>query len=134
PGVRSPEKFASGLTGALVVLVAAFIDRLTPKWRIAWGVITFVPLAVCVVRGAPIDWFAPYRVPAMPPLRVCGSQPINWGTRPARAEYRDGVKTMPAIFGAVSGLRYATHRWAECMHSLMRRIVVVRVAATPPQT
>jgi len=131
--VRYPEKFAIALTVALVVLVAAFIDRLTPKWRIAWGVITFVPLAVCVVRGAPIDWFAPYRVPAMPPLRVCGSQPINWGTRPARAEYRDAVKTMPPIFGAVAGLRYATDRSPEGMHSLMSRIVAERVAATPQQ-
>src|SRR5207245_6993436 len=63
---RYPEKFAIALIVALVVLVAAFVDRLSPKWRVGWAVITFVPLAVCMVHGAPIDWFAPYRVRPMP--------------------------------------------------------------------
>ncbi len=127
---RYPEKFTIVLIVALVVLVAAFLDRLTPKWRVVWGVITFVPLAVCMVHGAPIDWFEPYRLPPLPPLRICGSEHIEYGTRPAREEYRHAARTMPPIFGAVAGLRYAAHRSPEGMHSLMSRIVAERAVAT----
>lgn len=129
---RYPEKFAIAIIVALVVLVAIFFDRLTPKWRIAWGVITFVPLAWCLVRGAPIDWFDYYRVSPMPPLRICGTESIDFGKRPAREEYRQAARTMPPIFGAVAGLRYAVDRSPEGMHSLMSRVVVERATATPP--
>ncbi|HEY8133336.1 MAG TPA: hypothetical protein VII12_15780, partial [Thermoanaerobaculia bacterium] len=128
---RYPEKFTMALIAALVVIVAAFFDRLSAKGRLVWGGITFVPLALCVVRGAPIDWFSYYRVGAMPPLRICGSEHIEWGTRPAREEYRQAAHTMPPIFGAVAGLRYGVHRSPEGMHSLMSRIVAERAAATP---
>ncbi len=129
--VRYPEKFTMGLIVALVVVVALFIDSLAPRWRAIWAVITFAPLAWCLVRGAPVDWFGPYRAVAMPPLRICGSQHIDWGTRPAREEFRDAARVMPPIFGAVAGLRYAVHRSPEGMHSLMSRIVAERAAATP---
>lgn len=129
---RYPEKFSIALIVALVVLVAAFVDRLSVKWRIVWGVITFVPLALSIIHGAPIDWFAPYRVRPMPALRICGTEPIAWGTRPAREEYRHAAGTMPPIFGAVAGLRYGANRSPEGMHSLMSRIVEERVAAMPP--
>jgi hypothetical protein len=129
---RYPEKFSIALTIALVVLVAAFFDRLSRRWRIAWGAITFLPLAICIVRGAPVDWFAPYRVALMPPLmRICGTQPIDWGSHPARQEYRYAVHTMPPVFGAVAGVRYATDRSPEGMHSLLSRIVAERAAGTP---
>src|SRR5438067_5816733 len=52
---RYPEKFSIALIVALAVIVAMFIDRLNSKWRRTWGVITFLPLAACIVRGAPID-------------------------------------------------------------------------------
>ena len=129
---RYPEKFAIALIVALAVIVAMFVDRLDNRWRWTWGVITFLPLAACVVRGAPIDWFAPYRTPQMPPVRVCGNQLIEYGTRPAREEYRQAARTMSPIFGAAGGLRYAVNRSPEGMHSLMSRIVAERVAATPP--
>jgi hypothetical protein len=130
---RYPEKFSVALIVALVVLVAAFFDRLSRKWQIVWGAITFFPLAIVMVRGTPIDWFAPYQLQPMPPLRICGTQPIAWGTRPAREEYRYAARTMPPIFGAVAGLRYAANRSPEGMHSLMSRVVAERVAATPEQ-
>lgn len=129
---RYPEKFAIALIVALAVMVAMFVDRLDFRWRWAWGVITFLPLAACMVRGAPIDWFAPYRAGQLPPIRICGNQPIEYGTRPAREEYREAARTMSPIFGAVAGLRYAVNRSPEGMHSLMSRIVAERVAATPP--
>src|SRR5258708_22941731 len=119
-----------GLMVAGAVFVAMFIDRLDSRWRWAWGVITFLPLAACIVRGAPIDWFAPYRVAPLPPLRSCGNEPIEYGTRPAREEYRKAARTMSPIFGAVAGLRYAVNRSPEGMHSLMSRIVPERAAAT----
>jgi hypothetical protein len=129
---RYPEKFAIALIVALVVIVAMFFDGLSAKWRIAWGVATFVPLGLCLVHGAPIDWFAPYRVPQMPPVRICGTRTIEYGTRPAREEYRQAARTMPPIFGAVGGLRYALDRSPEGMHSLMSRIVTERAFSTPP--
>ena len=116
---RYPEKFSIALIVALSVIAAMFLDRVSLKWRVIWGAITFVPLAACLVRGAPIDWFAPYRVPPMPPLRVCGTQLINYGSRPAREEFRMAARTMPPIFGAVGGLRYA--------------VVAERAFSTPPQ-
>ena len=130
---RYPEKFAMALIVALVVVVAIFFDRLDAKWRIAWSVITFVPLALCLWHGAPIDWFAPYRVGPLPPVRICGTEYIDYGTRPAREEYRRAARTMPPIFGAVGGLRYALDRSPENMHSLMSRIVVERASSSPPQ-
>ncbi|HMC21526.1 MAG TPA: hypothetical protein VKL19_06745 [Thermoanaerobaculia bacterium] len=130
---RYPEKFTMALIAALVVIAAAFFDRLSAKWRLVWGFITFLPLVLCVVHGTPIDWFSYYRVGAMPPLRICGSEHIEWGTRPAREEYRHAAHTMPPIFGAVAGLRYGVHRSPEGMHSLMSRIVAERAAATPQQ-
>jgi hypothetical protein len=135
PGVRIaryPEKFAIALIVALVVIVAMFVNRLDLRWRWAWAAITFLPLAACIVRGTPIDWFAPYRVAQLPPLRICGNQPIEYGTRPAREEYRKAAQTMSPIFGAVAGLRYAVNRSPEGMHSLMSRIVAERVSSTPP--
>jgi hypothetical protein len=129
--VRYPEKFSIALIVALVVLVALFFDSLSPKWRAVWAIITFVPLAACIVRGAPVDWFAPYRVAPLPPLRICGTKNIEWGTRPARQEYREAARTMPPIFGAVAGLRYAVHRSPDGMHSLMTRVVAERAASTP---
>jgi hypothetical protein len=129
---RYPEKFAMALTVALAVLVAAYIDLLARKWVIVWGVITFIPLALCIVHGTPIDWFAPYRLPPMPSLRVCSSRNIEFGTHPARSEYRTAAHTMPPIFGAAGGLRYVTDRSPEGMHSLMSRIVAERAALTAP--
>ena len=132
---RYPEKFSVALTVALVVLVAAFVDRLTRKWRIAWGVVTFVPLAAFAIHGAPIDWFAPYRVPQYPrPIRICyRSGTVGpFGHRPAREEYRDAARVIPPIFGAVGGIRYATDRSPEGMLSLMTRFVAERIDATPP--
>lgn len=131
---RYPEKFAIALTVALVVMVAAFVDRLTSRGRLVWGVITFLPLAWCVVRGAPLDWFAPYRIPPLPALRVCTSEQINWGTAPARQEYRQAARIVPPIFGAAGGLRYGVNRSPDGMHSLMSRIVAERAAATPEAT
>jgi hypothetical protein len=128
---RYPEKFSIALTVALVVIVAMFIDRLDTRWRWAWGVITFLPLAACLVRGAPIDWFAPYRIAPMPPLRICGNEHIEYGTRPAREEFRKAARTLSPIFGAVVGVRYAVNRSPEGMHSLMSRIVAERAGATP---
>jgi len=132
--VRYPEKFAMALIVALVVIVAVFINTLPLKWRMAWGVITFVPLALVVVRATPIDWFAPYVEPALSRLegRLCTTPPIAWGTRPARQEYREAARTMQPIFGAVAGVRYALNRSPEGMHSLMSRIVAERAASTPP--
>jgi len=130
---RYPEKFTIALIVSLAVLVAVFVNRLAWKWRLAWGVITFVPLTWCLVHGAPIDWFAPYRVGPMPPVRICSSEHIEWGSRPAREEYRYAARTMPPIFGAVGGLRYAVHRSPEGMHSLMSRVVAERAADTPPE-
>lgn len=129
---RYPEKFAMALIVTLVVVAAVFFNSLGSKWRVAWAVITFVPLAAVVVRGTPIDWFALYRVPRMPPLRICGTKPIDWGTRPAREEFREAAQTMQPIFGAVAGLRYGENRSPEGMHSLMSRIVAERAAAVPP--
>jgi len=128
---RYPEKFAIALTVALSVLVAAFVDGLTTRWRVVWGVITFVPLAVCLIHGAPIDWFAPYEAAPAPPIRLCDSARIDWGTHPAREEYRFAAKTVFRIFGAVGGFRYAANRSPEGMHSLMSRVVAERVASTP---
>jgi hypothetical protein len=129
---RYPEKFSIALTIALVVLVAAFFDRLSARWRTAWGVITLFPLAICIIRGAPVDFFSFYRVGPMPPLaRICGTKTIDWGSHPARQEYRDAVHTLPPVFGAVAGVRYATDRSPEGMHSLMSRVVAERAAGTP---
>jgi hypothetical protein len=130
---RYPEKFAIAMTVALTVLVAAFVDRLTNRWRVVWGVITFVPLAICIVLGAPVDWFAPYGIAQMPPLpRICGTKPMDWGSHPAREEYRyAAANTLPPVFGAVAGLRYATDRSPEGMHSLMTRVVAERAMSTP---
>jgi hypothetical protein len=128
---RYPEKFAIAMTVALCVVAAMFFSRLDAKWRWAWIVVTFVPLAACLVRGAPVDRFALYRVPAMPPLRVCGSENIVFGLRPAREEYRRAARAMEPIFGAVAGLRYAVNRSPDNMHSLMSRIVAERAAVTP---
>ena len=129
---RYPEKFAIALTVALCVIVAMFVSRLDTRWRWAWGVITFLPLAACLVRGAPIDWFAPYRVATMPPLRICVSPHIEYGVKPAREEYHQAARAMEPIFGATAGLRYAGNRSPEGMHSLMSRIVAERASATPP--
>jgi len=130
---RYPEKFTVALIAALVVIAAAFVDRLSAKWRVVWSVVTFVPLSLCMIHGAPVDWFSHYRVGTLPPLRICGSEHIEWGTRPAREEYRHAAHTMPPIFGAVGGLRYGVHRSPEGMHSLMSRIVAERAAATPQE-
>jgi len=129
---RYPEKFAIALTVALCVIVAMYVTRLDSRWQWAWGVITFLPLTACLIRGAPIDWFAPYRVAPMPPVRICGSEYIEYGVRPAREEYRHAARAMEPIFGAVAGLRYAVNRSPEGMHSLMSRIVAERASVTPP--
>ncbi len=129
---RYPEKFAVALIVALAVVAAFFIDALSWKWRKAWAVITFVPLGWCLIRGAPVDWFAPYRLLPMQALRICGSATIDWGTRPAREEYRDAARAALPIFGAAAGLRYAANRSPDGMHSLMSRVVAERIAATPP--
>jgi len=127
---RYPEKFAVVLTVALIVLVAAFVDRLTPKWRTAWLIATFVPLAYVAVRAMPIDWFAPYRTPQFRTERGCVAEASVSG---GRDEYRALARNFPPIFGAVAGLRYAANRSPEGMHSLMSRIVVERVDATHDQ-
>jgi len=131
---RYPEKFAIALTVALVVIVAAFLDRVTPRARMIWAAVTFIPLAIVMVLAAPIDWFAPYRVAALPPIaRICGTQPLDWGSHRARDEYRyAAAHTLPPVFGAVAGLRYGTDRSPEGMHSLMSRVVAERVASTKP--
>lgn len=130
---RYPEKFAIALTVSLVVLVAMFVDRLTTKWRVVWGAITFVPLAVCLIHGAPIDRFEPYDVGRYPyPVRLCSSEAIDWGAHAARDEYRAAATHAFPIFGAVAGVHYATNRSPEGMHSLASRIVAERVVAVPP--
>jgi len=131
---RYPEKFTIALTVALVVLVAGFVDRVSPRASLIWAAVTFIPLAIVIVLGAPIDWFSPYRIPALPPVgRICGTKPLEWGSHPAREEYRfAAAHTLPPVFGAVAGLRYGTDRSPEGMHSLMSRIVAERAATVLP--
>src|SRR5262249_38999361 len=82
---RYPEKFAIALRFVRVGPAAAFVDRLGPRARAAWAAITFLPLAIVAVHGAPIDWFGLYRVAPMPPLaRICGTKPLDWGSHRAR--------------------------------------------------
>jgi len=132
---RYPEKFAIVLTVALVVLVAGFLDGVSPRGRVIWAAITFVPLAIVTVYGAPIDWFAPYRIAPLPPIaRICGTQLLDWGSHRARDEYRyAAAHTLPPVFGAVAGIHYGTDRSPEGMHSLMSRVVAERVSSTPAE-
>jgi len=130
--VRYPEKFSIALIVALAVIVAGFVDVLSPRWRAVWAAITFVPLAMTAVHGLPIDWFVFYRPAPMPPVRICRTPEIGWGSRPAVEQYRAAVRFLPPIFGAVAGARYALDRSPEGMHSLMSRVVAERAVAAPP--
>src|SRR5207237_9156217 len=62
--VRFPEKFALPMTVAIVVLATPLLTNRVWRW------VTLVPLILAALLIIPLDWFAPYRVPSMPPIRV----------------------------------------------------------------
>jgi len=118
--VRYPEKFAIVLIIALVVLIAHYFDK--TRYRLAWAIVTLVPLAITAVRALPIDWFAPYDIHGDAPLqRVYATSTIPAGVLPARVEYRKRAAAREPLFGAVTGIRYAVLPSPDNMHSLLTR-------------
>ena len=120
---RYPEKFALPLTIALVVLSARLLER--PVWR----VITIIPLALFAVLTVPIDWYAPYRVTPVEPMRDCRA-PLPGGQYPSRDDYRARAQRLGPLYGAVAGLEFALNRSPDGMHSLLSRVVAERWAST----
>ena len=119
---RYPEKFALPMAAALVVLASHVRAR-------AWRWITLAQLAVWMVFTVPIDWFAYYRVPARPPVRVYAPPPRG-GQQVDRADYRLRATRLDPIFGAVAGLHYVLNRSPDGMHSLLSRIAAERFETT----
>jgi hypothetical protein len=120
---RYPEKLALPLTVALVMLSAPFLERR------AWRLITLVPLALFAVLTVPIDWFAPYRMTPVEPMRDCRA-PATGGQYPSRDDYRERARRLEPLFGSVAGLEIALNRSPDGMHSLLSRIVAERWVST----
>ncbi|HJQ39123.1 MAG TPA: hypothetical protein VKB93_18450 [Thermoanaerobaculia bacterium] len=117
---RYPEKFVLVLVVALVVLIARYLE--STRYRVAWAVITLVPLIITAGRALPIDWFAPYDIHgSAPALRVHAKSTIPSGVMPARVEYRKRAAAKEPLFGAVTDVRYALVPSPDNMHSLMTR-------------
>jgi hypothetical protein len=116
----------------LCVLVSRFHAQ--TKWKRAWMLATLLPLSYSAWHVAPVDFFAPYRLP-----RVAGSPRVHvksaiaGGQVPAREEYRRRAAASEPLFGAVTGLRYVINRSPDRMHSLLSRIVEERHAAGAPR-
>lgn len=122
---RYPEKFVLVLVVALVVLIARFFE--STRFRLAWAVITLVPLLITAWRALPIDWFAPYDIHgSAPALRVYSQSKIPAGVMPARVEYRKRAAEKEPLFGAVSDVRYALVPSPDNMHSLLSRASLER--------
>jgi len=121
--VRFPEKFALPMTVAIVVLATPLLTNRVWRW------LTLLPLIVAALFTIPLDWFAPYRVPSMPPIRVfrVGMDVIP---RSHRDEYRQRAQRLEPAFGAAAGLRYAVDRSPDGMFSLMSRIAWERYWST----
>src|SRR5205085_8069890 len=115
------------MAAALVVLASHVRAR-------AWRWITLAQLAVWMVFTVPIDWFAYYRVPARPPVRVYAPPPRG-GQQVDRADYRLRATRLDPIFGAVAGLHYGLNRSPDGMPSVLSRIAPVPLATTshPPR-
>ena len=128
--VRFPEKLVFPMTAALVILIAGYLAR--TRFRRAWLVVTLLPLLWATVRALPIDWFAPYRVPRQPPVRVHWEPTIFVGRTDARSEYHQRAAAFDWMFGAVANLRYGVGRSPDNMHSLLSRAVAERFAAVTP--
>jgi hypothetical protein len=117
---RYPEKFVLVLVVALVVLIARYLE--STRFRVAWAVITLVPLVITAWRALPIDWFAPYDIHgSAPALRVHGKSTIPSGVMPARVEYRKRAAAKEPLFGALTDVRYALVPSPDNMHSLLSR-------------
>ncbi|HSP35034.1 MAG TPA: hypothetical protein VLU46_12010 [Thermoanaerobaculia bacterium] len=126
--MRYPEKLALPAEVAMVVLIAEYFGR--AERRLAWALVTLVPLVAVAIWTIPIDWFAPYRVTPHAPVReraYTAPRPPSW---PARAVYRKRARDLEWLFGATAGLRYAVGRSPDGMHSVLSRIVAQRYAET----
>lgn len=128
--VRFPEKLVLPMTAALVVLIAGYLAR--ARFRRAWLLLTLLPLLWAAVRALPLDWFAPYRVPQQPPIRVHWEPTVFAGRTDARSEYQQRAAVLDWMFGAVANLRYGVGRSPDNMHSLLSRAVAERFAAVTP--
>lgn len=124
---RYPEKFALPMCVALVVLAAGFHRR--TRWRLAWTLITILPLAAWASLTVPIDWWAPYDVPSQP-VRRAFAPPPRGGQAVDREDYRRRARRLDPIFGAAAGIQYVLNRSPDGMHSLLSRIAAERFAAT----
>jgi hypothetical protein len=124
---RYPEKFALPMCVALMVL-AAELHRRT-RWRLAWTLITLLPLVAWAWVTIPIDWWAPYDVPPQPVRRVFAPPPEG-GQAVDRDDYRRRAQHLDPIFGAAAGIQYVLNRSPDGMHSLLSRIAAERFAAT----
>jgi hypothetical protein len=124
---RYPEKFALVGCVALVVLIAEYFRK--TRFKLLWTIATYVPLLAWAAVLLPVDLFAPYDVPPLPPRRVY-VQPYGGGQVPNRAEYRARVRHLEPIFGAVAGLYYALDRSPDGMYSIRTRIASERYAMT----
>jgi hypothetical protein len=122
--VRFPEKFALPMTVAIVVLATPLL--MTSR---AWRWLTLLPLAIAAAITIPLDWFAPYRPPALQPVRV-HQWPIDGIPPTARAEYRLRAAHHDPLFGATGGRRYGVDRSPDGMFSLMTRIATERYETT----
>jgi hypothetical protein len=113
------------MIAAMVVLVADSF-RMT-RYKVAWLVITFIPLLWTAGRALPIDLFEYYRTSMhTPPVRTYDASTINAGAMPARIEYRLRAAASEPLFGATRGLRYVINPSPEGMHSLRTRMVLER--------
>jgi hypothetical protein len=121
--VRFPEKFAIPMTVAIVVLAAPLLTKRVWQW------ITLVPLAIVALLTIPLDWFAPYRVPAVQPARAY-SVPMDGIPPSHRDEYRKRAARREALFGATAGRHFAVDRSPDGMFSLMSRIAWERYMTT----
>lgn len=124
--MRFPEKFALPMTVALCVLIATFFAK--SRYKIAWAVVTLVPLAYTTFRTLPVDLFAPYDVAPVTARRVFRANSDAMGPT-AREEYRRRAKNLEPLFGSVAGLRYVVNRSPDRMHSLLSRIAEERTRA-----
>ena len=127
--IRFPEKLMIPCTVTLAVLIATYFDQ--TRFRRAWMAITLVPLLFVTIRALPLDWFAPYDVPARANARLQVEQEMTAGAVPARDEYRARAARLEPLFGAVAGIRYSIGRSPDGMHSLLSRLVAERYAVVP---
>lgn len=128
--IRFPEKLMIPCTAALAVLIATYFER--ARFRRAWMAVTLVPLLFVMTRALPIDWFAPYDLPARGSERLQVEQEMTAGLVAARDEYRARAARREPLFGAVTGIRYSIGRSPDGMHSLLSRLVAERYKVVPP--